>query len=52
MEKVHFEQFVVDRCTECKGLWFGMLEAEHLASLKKADSIDVGSLHPRSATKR
>jgi Zn-finger nucleic acid-binding protein len=43
MEKVHFDQFVVDRCTACKGLWFGMLEREHLAELKNAESIDTGS---------
>jgi Zn-finger nucleic acid-binding protein len=47
MEKVHFEQFVVDRCTACKGLWFGMLEREHLSELKNAQSIDTGKPDPQ-----
>ena len=47
MEKVHFEQFVVDRCTACKGLWFGMLEREHLSELKNAEDIDTGAVDPR-----
>jgi len=45
MEKVQFEQIEVDRCTACKGLWFDMLEREHLATLKNAESIDTGTPH-------
>jgi Zn-finger nucleic acid-binding protein len=42
MEKVTFEQIEVDRCTNCKGLWFDMLEHEHLKAMQNSESIDVG----------
>jgi Zn-finger nucleic acid-binding protein len=42
MEKVTFENIEVDRCTNCKGLWFDMLEHEHLKAMEKSESIDVG----------
>ena len=44
MEKVTFEQIEVDRCTNCKGLWFDMLEHEHLKAMKNSESIDVGEV--------
>ena len=43
MEKVTFEEIEVDRCTNCKGLWFDMLEHEHLKSMQDSKSIDTGS---------
>jgi Zn-finger nucleic acid-binding protein len=42
MEKVTFENIEVDRCTNCKGLWFDMLEHEHLKAIKDSESIDIG----------
>ena len=42
MEPVEFGEIEVDRCTNCKGIWFDMLEAEHLKDLDKAESIDTG----------
>jgi Zn-finger nucleic acid-binding protein len=42
MEKVQYGGIEVDRCTECKGLWFDMLEAEHLKAIKGSEAIDVG----------
>ena len=38
-ETVRFGGHEVDRCTGCRGLWLGMLEAEHLEG---AESIDIG----------
>src|SRR5439155_452909 len=42
MEPVRFESIQVQRCTNCKGLWFDMLEEEDLRKLKGSESIDVG----------
>jgi Zn-finger nucleic acid-binding protein len=42
METVTFEGIGVDRCTVCKGLWFDVLEKEHLNELKGSEAIDVG----------
>ncbi|MFN2270503.1 MAG: zf-TFIIB domain-containing protein, partial [Anaerolineae bacterium] len=30
MEAVVYESFEVNRCTNCKGLWFDLREQEHL----------------------
>lgn len=45
MEKVPTQEGVVDRCTQCKGLWFEMLEHEDLkdyASVVDAGSAELG----------
>ena len=42
MEKITFEAIEVDRCTDCKGLWFDMLEHEHLKAIENSESIDIG----------
>lgn len=42
MEKVEYHQIEVDRCTWCRGLWFDMLEHEHLKKLVGAEAIDTG----------
>ena len=42
MEKVTFADIEVDRCTGCKGLWFDMLEHEHLKAIEESESIDIG----------
>ncbi len=43
MEKVTHDLIEVDRCSQCKGIWFGMLEAEHLKDMKGSDAIDTGN---------
>ena len=42
MEKVTYEKIEVDRCTNCKGIWFDMLEHEHLKAIENSESIDIG----------
>ena len=42
MEKVTYQEIKVDRCTRCKGIWFDMLEAEQLKTLKGSEDIDTG----------
>lgn len=42
METVVFKTVEVDRCTNCRGLWFDMLEHEVLRELKGAETIDTG----------
>jgi Zn-finger nucleic acid-binding protein len=42
MEKVTYEEIEVDRCTFCKGIWFDMLEHEHLKAIEGSESIDIG----------
>ena len=42
MEVVTFEGIDVDRCTSCQGIWFDVLEKEHLAELPGSEAIDVG----------
>lgn len=43
MEAVVYEGVEVDRCTECKGLWFDMLEHERLRERKGSEAIDDGN---------
>lgn len=42
MEKVEYEHIEVERCTYCGGIWFDLMEAEHLKSLEGSESIDTG----------
>ena len=42
MSKITFETITVDRCTNCKGIWFDHKEIEQLQRLKGADIIDSG----------
>ena len=42
MEQVTYESIEVDRCTQCKGIWFDMLEAEHLKKMSGSEAIDIG----------
>jgi len=42
MEKVGFGGIEVDRCSGCRGIWFDMLEREHLARLERSEQIDTG----------
>lgn len=41
-EKIVFSDIEVDRCTNCKGLWFDMLEKEDLLSIEGSEAIDIG----------
>lgn len=42
MEEVVFQDVQVDRCTNCKGVWFDEFEREDLRWLKGSEVIDVG----------
>jgi len=42
MEKVTYRNIDVDRCQACKGIWFDMLEHEHLKAIQGSESIDIG----------
>lgn len=42
MEKVPYNGIEVDRCSECAGIWFDMLEADKLKALQGSESIDTG----------
>ncbi len=42
MDKVQYESIEVDRCTDCKGIWFDMLEQEHLKAIEGSEEIDIG----------
>ena len=42
MEKVSFQNIVVDRCTACHGIWFDCLEHEQLAKMQGSEVIDDG----------
>src|SRR4028118_54848 len=49
LEAVVYADIEVDRCTDCKGIWFDSLEAETLKKVKGAESIDIGD--PKTGTK-
>jgi uncharacterized protein len=42
MERVRQPDVEVDRCTQCKGIWFDMLEQEDLKTLEGSEQIDIG----------
>lgn len=42
MEAVEFGEVVVDRCTNCRGIWFDMLEKEELKAREGSEIIDSG----------
>jgi len=42
MEKVTFESVEVDRCANCKGIWFDFQEQKQLKGIKGSSGIDVG----------
>lgn len=42
MEEVTFNAVTVDRCTQCKGIWFSGLEHKELKKMKGSESIDSG----------
>ncbi len=42
MEPVTFDEVTVDRCTNCKGIFFDATESRQLKHKKGAESIDTG----------
>jgi len=42
MEKVKHGGIEVDRCTNCKGIWFDLLEEEDSKKIEGSESIDIG----------
>ena len=42
-EKIDYQGIEVDRCKECKGIWFDFLEHEKLKELQGSESIDIGN---------
>lgn len=42
LEAVVFADIEVDRCTECKGIWFDSMEAQKLKKIKGSEIIDTG----------
>lgn len=43
MQEVSYGGIYIDRCTKCRGLWFAMLEHEHLKAIEGSEAIDIGS---------
>ena len=43
MERVVHQGIEVDRCTQCKGLWFDYLEKDTLRQARGAQAVDTGS---------
>ena len=41
MHLIEYHGISVDRCSQCKGLWFDMLEHEHLKAIEGSESIDI-----------
>jgi Zn-finger nucleic acid-binding protein len=41
-EVVHLRDVEFDRCTQCRGLWFDMLDKEDLLKIKGSEVIDIG----------
>jgi len=41
-ETIAFEYIEVERCTNCKGIWFKHLEKEDLKQIEGSESIDIG----------
>ncbi|YAI81958.1 MAG: zf-TFIIB domain-containing protein [cyanobacterium endosymbiont of Rhopalodia sterrenbergii] len=48
LEKVIYEETEVDRCCQCRGIWFDSLEAEQLKNLKGSETIDLGNFQEES----
>jgi len=42
MSQVSYESIEVNRCIRCHGLWFDMLEHEHLKAIAGSEEIDIG----------
>ncbi len=40
MEKVEYEGVKIERCKQCKGIWFDMLEKDELKAKAGSESVD------------
>ena len=51
METLSFEEIEIDRCTNCRGIFFDICEHEDLAKLahEKFDEKPIGTQHGKSA---
>jgi Zn-finger nucleic acid-binding protein len=49
LEAVVYSSVEVDRCTDCKGIWFDSMEAQTLKEIQGSESIDTGD--PATGTK-
>ena len=49
LEAVVYSGIQVERCTDCKGLWFDSMEAQELKEIKGSESIDIGD--PQTGSK-
>ena len=52
MEKVAFGGITVDRCLNCKGLWFDAREQERLRDMPGSEQIDTGQIGATAASAR
>lgn len=43
MQTVMYGGIYIERCLECRGLWFDLLEHEHMAAIEGSEAIDIGS---------
>ncbi|MFT7244095.1 MAG: Zn-finger nucleic acid-binding protein [Candidatus Azotimanducaceae bacterium] len=43
LQAIKYQDIGVERCSNCAGLWFDMLEKEDLLKIKGSESIDIGS---------
>lgn len=43
LETLKFQDIEFERCSQCLGLWFDMLEKEDLVALAGSETIDIGS---------
>lgn len=43
MEKIVFQTIEIDRCQNCKGIWFDSLEYQELKKIRDSEKLDNGS---------
>ena len=42
MHTINYQNVEIDRCSECNGIWFDILEAQDLKKLAGSEVIDIG----------
>ncbi len=42
LETIKFQEIEIERCVNCRGLWFDMLEKEDLLKIEGSEEIDIG----------
>ena len=42
-ESISLQGIQVERCTDCKGLWFDLMKREDLLGIAGSETIDIGS---------